>query len=92
MDPRYLLIKDYTLPCPYERFERWVPPPPNPPVMTPTEKIEASDWHMKNPPLCNCDDPAQLECYEWSESLTPAFKCPNKRQVQCCKYFRCMTC
>jgi hypothetical protein len=37
-DPRYLLFDDWRGHHQREHFERWVPPPPNPPPITKDEK------------------------------------------------------
>jgi hypothetical protein len=39
---------------PYDEFQRWVPPPPNPPPMTYEEKQLAAIERVNNPPLCDC--------------------------------------
>jgi hypothetical protein len=45
---------------PFRSFECWVPPSPNLPPMTDTEKDKASVRHVCNPPACKCGYRAEL--------------------------------
>jgi hypothetical protein len=40
----------------HERFKRWVPPPPNPPLMTDEEKNLDTERRPESPPRCDCGD------------------------------------
>jgi hypothetical protein len=66
---------------PYEKFKRWVPPPPNPPAMTAEEKKEAISRRMANPPLCKCGVPAQIHRMMEDSPYTPTFECRNRTKV-----------
>jgi hypothetical protein len=56
----------------YERFKRWVPPPPNPPPMTNAEKEAAIEKRIESPPRCDCEDHAVID-----EDTAKHFVCPN---------------
>ena len=54
-DPRILKVKRFTqYSKPYDKFVRWVPPPPNPPKLTYKEKSDLRGKRVADPPLCNC--------------------------------------
>jgi hypothetical protein len=65
---------------PFRSFKRWVPSPPNPPLMTDAEKDEVSARRVRNPPACKCgyhaelvNPPAGLDCtpfFHWPIPLT----------------------
>jgi hypothetical protein len=75
-DPRYLLFEDWVCRQPRERFHRWVPPPPNPPEMTDSEKEVAKYRRLETPPLCKCGDHAVINPRNPEE-----FICPNQDEV-----------
>ena len=77
LTPRYLLFDDWWRGRhPREHFERWVPPPPNPPPMTAKEKHLAAVRRFEEPPLCHCGDRAMI-----NPDNTLEFVCPNKHEV-----------
>jgi hypothetical protein len=59
----------------YHEFQRWVPPPPNPPPMTYEEKQLAAIERVKNPPLCDCGVRAYLQ--QTNISLHHSFVAPD---------------
>ena len=76
-DPRYLLFDDWWRGRnTREHFQRWVPPPPNPPPMTAKEKHLAVVRRLDEPPLCHCRDRAVI-----NRDNTLEFVCPNKHEV-----------
>lgn len=75
-DPRIRLFSwrpDVT--TPYHQFNRWVPPPPNPPEMTEAEKAEASARLEVNPPLCHCNYRSMLLRPNHGVEFIPFFRC-----------------
>ena len=80
VDRRILLFRQCGK-TPYDKFKRWVPPPPNPPSMTDEEKKIAIATHMANPPLCNCGVPAQIHRMVEGSPYTPTFECRNRTKV-----------
>lgn len=75
---------------PYHEFKRWVPPPPNPPLMTPEEKAEAASIRVTNRPLCHCGVPCKLQRpnLELPVKFTPFFRCKLTTHVR----FVCYLC
>jgi hypothetical protein len=61
---------------PLRYFKRWVPPPPNPPLMTDEEKDEASTRHVCNPLACKCGHRAELVNPPAGLDYTQFFYCP----------------
>ena len=61
---------------PREHFERWVPPPPNPPPMTAKEKHLAAVRRLEEPSMYDCGDRAVI-----NPENTLEFVCPNKHEV-----------
>jgi hypothetical protein len=68
---------------PYDEFQRWVPPPLNPPPMTYEEKQLATIERVNNPPLCDCGVCAYLQQpnIEAPNKFTPFFRCSLKTLV-----------
>ncbi|TVU12874.1 hypothetical protein EJB05_46540, partial [Eragrostis curvula] len=83
-DQRILLLPWTVKKAPYESFKRWVPPPPNPPIMTKEECKAKAKECLANPPLCDCGYRSELETAPPGLKYTPFFRCPialsgNKR-------------
>jgi hypothetical protein len=60
---------------PLRSFKRWVPPPPNPPLMASEEKDEASTRRVRNPHACKCGYRAELVNPSLGLDYTPFFCC-----------------
>lgn len=80
VDERILLFRPSSA-YSYEKFNRWVPPPPNPPRLTAEEKKLAIARRLANPPLCHCGDPAKLDRQMPNCPWPPSFRCPNRGPV-----------
>ena len=69
---------------PYDKFSRWVPPPPNPPSMTSEEKDLAAIERVKNPPFCHCGVRAAIQRPNLGVQIkfAPFFRCSLKSKVR----------
>jgi hypothetical protein len=61
---------------PLRPFKRWVPLPPNPPLMIDEEKDEASTYRICNSSAYKCDYRAELVYPLAGLDYTPSFHCP----------------
>ena len=53
-DQRILKVKQFSqYPKPYDKFVRWVPPPPNPQKLMDKEKWQLKSIRVADPLLCN---------------------------------------
>jgi hypothetical protein len=60
-NPQILLFPyDRSESFPYYSFKRWIPTPPNSPLMTDEEKKEATIRRVREPPFCKCGYRSQL--------------------------------
>jgi hypothetical protein len=60
----------------YRSFKRWVPPPPNSPLMTDEEKQEATTCRVQNPHLCKCGYHSKLANLATGLDYTIFWCCP----------------
>ena len=82
-DPRIRLFPwDRSKTVPFEKFTRWVPPPPNPPEMTEEEQREARIARMMSPPKCHCGVKCHLLRPNPGVDFTPFFHCPLRSWVR----------
>ncbi|TVU10989.1 hypothetical protein EJB05_44547, partial [Eragrostis curvula] len=83
-DERILLVPWTGKKTPYDKFKRWDPPPPNPPIMSREEMLAKAAERKLNPPLCKCGYRAEVERPPPGLKYCPFFRCPieltgNKR-------------
>jgi hypothetical protein len=73
-DPRYLIFNDWWRGRhAREHFNRWVPPPPNPPPMTHKEKKHQALLRLESPPRCDYGERVVLNPDDRSEFICPNF-------------------
>ena len=83
-DPRIRLFAYEDETMLYHKFKRWVPRPPNPPLMTAEEKAEATSIRVTSRPLCHCGVPCKLQRpnLELPVKFTPFFRCKLTTHVR----------